>query len=86
MESAATTDEKAMYETMLKISKRVEIMHKTLQKEIEEKVWLQLQLRATEEALEEMKHNKHNLRTKNVELKTLLHEEKEEKNSFLKQL
>ena len=31
-------DEKAMYETMLKISQRVEIMYEALQKETEEKV------------------------------------------------
>ena len=52
MERAATEDEKTIYKTMLNISKRVEIMYETLQKEIEEKEWLQLQLRATEEALE----------------------------------
>jgi len=33
MECAVTEDEKAMYETMLKISKRVEIMYEALQKE-----------------------------------------------------
>jgi len=32
MECAAKEDEKAMYETMLKISKRVEILYKALQK------------------------------------------------------
>ena len=37
MECAATEDEKAMYETMLKISQRVEIMYETLQKKTEEK-------------------------------------------------
>ena len=42
MERAATEDEKAMYETMLKISKRVEIMYEALQKETEEKERLQL--------------------------------------------
>ena len=42
MERAATEDEKAMYETMLKISKRVETMYESLQKETEEKEWLQL--------------------------------------------
>ena len=37
MEHAATEDEKAMYETMLNISKRVEILYETLQKETKEK-------------------------------------------------
>ena len=86
MERAATKDEKETYETMLKISKRVEIMRETLQKETEEKEWLQLQLQATEEALEELKHNKHSLQTKNVELKMHLQEDKEEKHSLLWQL
>ena len=63
MERVATKNEKVMYETMLKISKRVEIMYETLQKEIEEKEWLQLQLQATGEALEELRHSKHNLQT-----------------------
>ena len=40
MERAVTEDEKVMYETMLKISKRVEIMYETLQKKIKEKEWL----------------------------------------------
>ena len=79
MERVATLDEKAMYQTMLKISQRVEIMYEALQKETEEKEQFQLQLRATEEALEELKHNKQNLQIENVELKMLLHEEKEEK-------
>jgi len=39
-----------------------------------------------EEALEELKHNKHNLQIENTELKMLLHEEKDEKQSFLRQL
>ena len=86
MEHAVTDDERAMYETMLNISKRVEIMYETLQKETEENEWLQLQLQATEEALEELKHNNQNLPTENAELKMLLHEEKEEKQSFLRQL
>ena len=75
-----------MYETMLKISQRVETMYESLQKETEEKEQLQLQLQATEEALEELKHNKHNLQTEKVELKMILHEEKEEKQSLLRQL
>ena len=37
MERGATEDEKAMYETMLKISGRVEIMYEALQKETKEK-------------------------------------------------
>jgi len=37
MERAVTKDEKSMYEAMLKIFKRVEIMYETLQKETEEK-------------------------------------------------
>lgn len=37
MEGVATEDEKSMYETMLKISKWVEIMYEALQKETEEK-------------------------------------------------
>ena len=78
MERAEKEDEKAMYETMLKISKRVEMMYEALQKETEEKEWLQLQLRAMKEALEELKHNNQNLQTENAELKVLLHEEKEE--------
>ena len=61
MECATTKDEKAMYETMLKISQRVEIMYETLQKETEEKEWLQLHLWAMEEAQEELKHNKQSL-------------------------
>jgi len=36
MERAVIEDEKVMYETMLNISKRVEIMYETLQKETEE--------------------------------------------------
>ena len=83
MEHVVIEHEKEMYETMLKISKRVEIMYEALQKETGEKDQLQLQLRATEEAPEELKHNKQNLRTDNVEPKMLLHEEKEEKQSFL---
>ena len=43
-------------------------------------------MQATEEALEELKHNNQNLQTKIAELKMLLHEEKEEKQSFLRQL
>ena len=35
--------------------------------------------------MEELKQNKHNLKTENVELKMHLHEEKEEKHSFLRQ-
>ncbi len=50
-------DEKVMYETMLRVSKKVEIMHEALQKETEEKQRLKFQLRATKEALEELKHN-----------------------------
>ena len=84
MEHAATKDEKAMYETMLNISKRVEIIYETLQKETEEKERLQLQLRATEEALEEIKHNKQNLQIEKVELKIHLQEEKEEKHILLR--
>ena len=57
-------------------------MYETLQKETEENERLQLQLQATEEALEELKHNNQNLQTENIELKMLLHEEKEEKQSF----
>lgn len=57
MEHTAIEDEKTMYEAMVKISKRVEIMYETIQKETEEKEWLQLQLQATEETLEELKHN-----------------------------
>lgn len=75
-----------MYETMLKFSQRVEIMYESLKKEIEEKEWLQLQLRATEDALKELKHNNQNLETKNVELKMCLQEEKKEKQSLLWQL
>jgi len=55
MECEVTEDEKAMYDTMLKISKRVEIMYGILQKEIEEKEQLQLQMQATKEATEELK-------------------------------
>jgi len=47
---------------------------------------LQLQLQATKEALEELKHNNQNLQTENVELKMCLHEEKEEKQILLQQL
>ena len=79
MECEAIEDEKVMYETMLKISKRVEIMYESLQKEIEEKERLQLQLWATEESLEELNHNHQNLQTENIELKMILHEEREEK-------
>ncbi len=42
MERATIEDENEMYETMLKISQRVEIMYETLQKETEEKERLQL--------------------------------------------
>ena len=83
MEHVVTEDEKEMNETMLNISKRVEIMYEMLQKEIDEKEWLQLQLQATEEALEELKHKNQNLQTENTELNMRLHEEKEEKHSFL---
>ena len=83
MEHAATEDERAMYKTKLNISKRVEIMYETLQKEIEEKEWFKLQLQATEEVMEELKQNKHNLQIENDELKMRLHEEKEEKQSLL---
>ena len=86
MEHVEIEDEKAMYDTMLKISKRVEIMYEALQKEIEEKERLQLQLRATEETLEELKHNNQNLQTDNTDLNMHLHEEKEEKHSLLLQL
>lgn len=75
-----------MYETMLDISKKVEIVYETLQKETEEKDRLHLQLQATEEAMEELKKNKHNLQTENDELKMHLHEKKEEKQIFLQQL
>ena len=84
MERAATKDEKAMYETMLKISKRVEIMYETLQKETEKQERLQLQLQAMKEALEELKHNNQSLQTDNAKLKILLHEEKEEKHCLLR--
>ncbi len=57
MERAAMEDDKAMYKTLLRVSKKVEIMYEDLQKEREEKKRLQLQLQATEEALEELKHN-----------------------------
>ena len=83
MERAAIEDEKAMYETMIKISKRVEILYETLQKETKEKERFQLQLWITEEALEELKHNNQNIQKENVELKMLLHEEKEEKHILL---
>jgi len=43
-------------------------------------------LQAIEEAMEELKKIKHNLHTKNIELKMHLHEEKEEKHSLLQQL
>ena len=82
MERAVAEDEKAMYETMLKISKRVEIMYETLQKETKEKERLQLQLWATENTLGEPKHNKQTIQTENVELKMRLHEEKKEKTNF----
>lgn len=86
MEHVVKEDEKAMYETMLKISKRVEIMYETLHKGTKEKVRLQLQLQAMKEALEELKHNRQNLQTENTELKMFLHEEKKEKKSLLRQL
>jgi len=40
-------------------------------------------LQATEEVMEELKQNKHNLQIENDELKMRLHEEKEEKQSLL---
>lgn len=86
MEHVAMEDEKVMYKTMLRVSKNLEIMYEALRKEIEEKQQLQLQLRATEEALEELKHNNTNVQVDNVELKMLLQEEKGEKHSFLWQL
>lgn len=61
MEHAMTEDERAMCKTMLEISKKVEIAYETLHKQTEEKEWLQLQLKATEEAMEELKQNEHNL-------------------------
>lgn len=57
MECATMEDDKVMYEIVLRVSKKVEIMFESLQKETKENKRLQLQLRATEEALEEMKHN-----------------------------
>ena len=36
---------------------KMDIMYEALHEEIEEKQWLQIQLRATEEALEELEHN-----------------------------
>ena len=63
MEHATMEDEKVMYETILRISQKVEIMYEALQKETAEKQWVQLQLRATEEALEELKDNKQNPQT-----------------------
>ncbi len=39
-----------------------------------------------EEALEELKHNKHHIQIENTELRMRLHEEKEEKHSLLRQL
>jgi len=42
MERAVIEDEKSMYETMLKISKRMEIMYEALQKETDGKERLQL--------------------------------------------
>ena len=50
MERAVKEDEKAIYETMLKFSQRVQIVYETLQKETEEKERLQLMLQATEKA------------------------------------
>ena len=79
MECVAMEDKKVMYKTMLRVSKRMDIMYEALQKETEEKQWLQLQLRATKEALEELKHNNQRLQVDNAELKMLLQEEKEEK-------
>ena len=76
-------DDKSMYKTMLIVSQKVEIMYEALQEETEEKHWLQLQLQATEEALEELKHNNQSLQTYNAKLNMLLHEEKEEKQSLL---
>ena len=35
-------DEKEMYETMLRVSKKMDIMDEYLQEETEEKKWLQL--------------------------------------------
>ena len=86
MECAAMEDKKVMYETILRVSQKVEIIYESLQKETEEKQRLHLQLWATKEAQEELKHNNQNLQTKNVELKMLRQEEKEEKHSFLRQL
>lgn len=83
MECAMTKDERAMYDTMLNIYKRVEIMYETLKKEIKEKEWLKLQLQATEDVMEELKQNKHNLQIENYELNMHVHEEKEEKQSLL---
>ena len=72
-----------MYETMLDISKKVEIVYEILQKETEEKERLQIQLKATEEAMEELKQNKHDLQTQKDDLRMDLHEEKKEKQSLL---
>ena len=57
MEGATMEDDKEMYETMLKISQKVEIMYEALKKDTEEKQRVQIQLWATEEALEELKDN-----------------------------
>ena len=47
MERAMMKDDKEMYENILKISQKVEIMYEAIEKEIEEKQQLQLQLQAT---------------------------------------
>ena len=86
MECATMEDDKAMYETMLRVSQKVEIMYEALQKARKEKERLHLQLWATEEALEELKHNNQSLQADNTKLKMLLQEEKEEKQSLLQQL
>ena len=83
---------KDMYETMLRVSGKVDILYEAyekqaaeneelkalLHKEKEEKQQLQLQLQATTEAWEDLKRNNETLQRDHDALKAFLQKEKEE--------
>ena len=91
---------KDMYETMLRVSEKADILYEAyekqaaeneelktlLHKEKEEKQQLQLQLQATTEAWEDWKRNNEILQADHDALKAFLHEEKEEKQQLQLQL
>ena len=84
---------KDMYETMLRVSEKADILYEAyekqaaeneelktlLHKEKEETQQLQLQLQTTIEVLEGWKRNNESLQADHDALKAFIHEEKEEK-------